>query len=125
MLGCFSARIPTHPRASFILVTALMPTLKSKIPNTTVSVVSGNGSSPERERVFSAFRQWGYLEGDLDPLGFLRPRKTPELQIESEYAHAARSIYASTIGVEINHIYGPGPRQCILGQMASEAARRG
>ena len=43
----------------------------------------------ERESVFNAFRQFGYLEGDLDPLGFLPPRSTPELQLEGEYAREA------------------------------------
>jgi 2-oxoglutarate dehydrogenase E1 component len=78
-----------------------------------------NGSNPDRESVFNAFRQWGYLEGDLDPLGFLRPRPTPELQIESDYAREARAIYSSTIGVEINHIYNPERRRWIYEQMES------
>ncbi|MFY9978684.1 MAG: 2-oxoglutarate dehydrogenase E1 component, partial [Candidatus Sulfotelmatobacter sp.] len=83
---------------------------KSQTPNGGVAVAeasSNNTSNPERERVFSAFRQWGYLEGDLDPLGFLRPRPLPELQIDNQYAREARAIYSSTIGVEINHIYSP------------------
>jgi len=80
---------------------------------------STNGSNPERERIFSAYRQWGYLEGDLDPLGFLRPRYTPELERESEYARQARAIYSSTIGVEINHIYSPVRRRWIYERMES------
>ena len=72
---------------------------------------SNNGANPERERVFSDYRQFGYLEGDLDPLGFLKPRSTPELETEGEYAHEARAIYSSTIGVEINHIYSPERRR--------------
>ena len=32
----------------------------------------------ERERVFDPFRHWGYLEADLDPLGFLPPVPHPE-----------------------------------------------
>src|SRR6202045_5248837 len=83
---------------------------------------STNGSNPERERVFSAFRQWGYLEGDLDPLGYLSPRPTPELQIESEYTREARAIYSSTIGVEINHIYSPERRRWIYERMESPNA---
>jgi 2-oxoglutarate dehydrogenase E1 component len=75
--------------------------------------------NPERERVFNAYRQWGYLEGDLDPLGFLRPRETPELGREGEYAREARAVYSSTIGVEINHIYAPERRQWIYEQMES------
>jgi 2-oxoglutarate dehydrogenase E1 component len=75
----------------------------------------------ERERVFSAYRQWGYLEGDLDPLGFLKPRPTSELQIDSPYTAEARAIYSSTIGVEINHIYAPERRRWIYEQMESNA----
>jgi len=82
---------------------------------------SNNGSSPERERVFSSYRQWGYLEGDLDPLGFLRPRPTPELVHEGDYAREARAIYSSTIGVEINHIYAPERRRWIYERMESPA----
>jgi 2-oxoglutarate dehydrogenase E1 component len=80
---------------------------------------SKNGSNPERERVFSAYRQWGYLASDLDPLGFLRPRETPELEREGEFAREARAIYSSTIGVEINHIYSPERRQWIYDRMES------
>jgi 2-oxoglutarate dehydrogenase E1 component len=83
------------------------------------AAVAENTSNPERERIFNAYRQWGYLEGDLDPLGFLRPRETPELEREGEYAREARAIYSSTIGVEINHIYNPERRRWIYEQMES------
>ena len=99
-----------------------MATLKSKTTSGTSSVVgssSKNGSNPERETVFNAFRQYGYLEADLDPLGFLSPRPTPELQVDSEYAQEARAIYSSTIGVEINHIYSPDRRRWIYERMES------
>ena len=82
---------------------------------------SGTATNPERERIFAAYRQFGYLEGDLDPLGFLRPRPTPELEREGEYAHEARAIYSSTIGVEINHIYRPERRRWIYDRMESPA----
>jgi 2-oxoglutarate dehydrogenase E1 component len=103
-----------------------MATPKSKPSNggTAAAVAetsSNHANNAEREAVFNAFRQWGYLEGDLDPLGFLRPRITPELQIESEYTAEARAIYSSTIGVEINHIYGPERRRWIYEQMESPA----
>src|SRR5580693_1910586 len=97
-----------------------MATLKSKSTVATLTeTLPNNGANPERERVFNAFRQWGYLEADLDPLGFLRPRVTPELQLEGEYAREARAIYSSTIGVEINHIYNPERRRWIYEQMES------
>src|SRR5216684_789134 len=100
-----------------------MATPKSKLSSGRTAIIdtSKNGSNPERENVFNAFRQWGYLDGDLDPLGFLRPRATPELQIEGEYAREARAIYSSTIGVEINHIYSPERRRWIYERMESPA----
>src|SRR6267154_1028204 len=99
-----------------------MATPKSKLSSGRTAIIdtSKNGSNPERENVFNAFRQWGYLDGDLDPLGFLRPRATPELQIEGEYAREARAIYSSTIGIEINHIYSPERRRWIYERMESE-----
>jgi len=92
-------------------------TPKTKTSDVAIDHVSTNGSNPERERIFAAYRQWGYLEGDLDPLGFLRARYTPELEREGEHAKQARAIYASTIGVEINHIYSPVRRQWIYDRM--------
>src|SRR5260370_34946296 len=93
-----------------------MATPKSKTSAGSAAVIDNyvnNGSNPERERVFEAFREWGYLEGDLDPLGFLRPRPHPALQIESENARDARAIYSSTIGIEFNHISDPQRRNWI------------
>src|SRR5580704_1572853 len=102
--------------------TCILMTAKSKASNggSHAAVLENHGSNPERERVFNAYRQFGYLEGDLDPLGFLRPRETPELDREGEYAREAREIYSSTIGVEINHIYAPERRRWIFERMESE-----
>jgi 2-oxoglutarate dehydrogenase E1 component len=98
-----------------------MPTQKSKSSNGGASgaLAETRPINQDREQVFNIFRQWGYLEGDLDPLGFLRPRPTPELPVEGEYAREARAIYSSTIGVEINHIYSPERRRWIYEQMES------
>jgi 2-oxoglutarate dehydrogenase E1 component len=95
-------------------------TPKSKTSNVVLDHASTNGSNPERERIFNLYRQFGYLEGDLDPLGFLHPRPTPELETEGEYAREARAIYSSTIGVEINHLYRPERRRWIYERMESE-----
>ena len=67
----------------------------------------------ERERVLDAFRRWGYLEADLDPLGFFRPAIQPELQIEGEFVAEARRAYAGTVGVEFMHIADPEKRRWI------------
>ena len=64
----------------------------------------------EREQVFDAFRRWGYLEADLDPLGFLRPEPVSELQVEGEFAREARRLYCGTVGAEFMHIEDPQKR---------------
>jgi 2-oxoglutarate dehydrogenase E1 component len=67
----------------------------------------------ERERVFDAFRRWGYLEADLDPLGFLQPAPHPDLQIDSEFVQEARRVYCGTVGAEFMHITDPVRRRWI------------
>jgi 2-oxoglutarate dehydrogenase E1 component len=67
----------------------------------------------ERERVFDAYRSWGYLEADLDPLGFIRPVPHSELPVDGEYAQEARRVYSSTVGVEFMHIADPTRRRWI------------
>jgi 2-oxoglutarate dehydrogenase E1 component len=73
----------------------------------------------ERDRIFDAFRHWGYLEADLDPLGLLRPVPQPDLQIDSDYAREARRFYCGTIGVEFMHITDPERRRWIQERMES------
>jgi len=73
--------------------------------------------NPERDRVFDAFRQWGYLEADLDPLGFLPPASHPDLKITGEVAQEARRVYCGTVGVEMMHIADPARRQWIQERM--------
>jgi len=70
-------------------------------------------SNGDRECVFDAFRQWGFLEADLDPLGFLQPVPHPDLQLEGEYAQEARQIYCGTVGAEFMHIADPACRRWI------------
>jgi len=114
------ARIPTTPaRILYSISRTFMP--NTKAPTAVISPTNGSApSNPERDRVFAAYRQWGYLEADLDPLGFLRPRLTAELETEGECAHEARAIYSSTIGVEVNHVSSPERRRWIYEQMESE-----
>jgi 2-oxoglutarate dehydrogenase E1 component len=78
--------------------------------------------NPERERVFDAFRQWGYLEADLDPLGFLPPASHPDLKVGGELAQEARRIYCGTLGVEMMHIADPARRHWIQERMEGEPA---
>jgi 2-oxoglutarate dehydrogenase E1 component len=80
-------------------------------PGTSAAVL--DATNGERERVFDAFRRWGYLEADLDPLGFLRPVLHSDLPVDSEFAQEARRIYCGTIGVEFMHITDPARRRWI------------
>ena len=80
-------------------------------------------SSPEeRERIFEAFRRWGYLEADLDPLGFLKPQRHPELQLTGDLVNHARHYYCGTIGADFMHIADVERRRWIQEQMESDPA---
>ena len=71
----------------------------------------------ERDRIFEPFRQWGYLESDLDPLGFLPPQPHPELQVKNELARSARAAYCGTVGLEFGHIADPERRRWLQEKM--------
>jgi 2-oxoglutarate dehydrogenase E1 component len=69
--------------------------------------------SEQRERVFDAFRRWGFLQAELDPLGHFKPVQHPELKISGEAADRARQIYCASIGAEFMHIADPERRRWI------------
>src|SRR5438270_6116793 len=75
----------------------------------------------ERERVFDLYRQWGYLEADLDPLGFLQPTPHPDLPQNTEYSEEARRFYCSTVGLEFTHITDVERRRWIQERMEGQA----
>ena len=80
----------------------------------------------ERERVFGLFRQFGYLEAELNPLGLLPPQPHPDLRFDTdtdnEYAREARRIYCGSVGVEFLHIADPERRRWIQERMEAEPA---
>jgi 2-oxoglutarate dehydrogenase E1 component len=76
----------------------------------------------ERERVFGLFRQFGYLEAELNPLGLLPPPPHPDLKIDNESAREARRIYCGTVGVEFMHIADPERRLWIQERIEAEPA---
>ena len=82
---------------------------------------NGSAALSERERVFEAFRRWGYLEATLDPLGFLQPLKSPDLNFPGPDADTARRIYAGTIGADFMHLVEPERRRWISERMESDA----
>src|SRR5258708_36333547 len=97
-----------------------MPSRQSKPGDSSTAVIE-NGNIG-RERVFDAFRQWGYLEADLDPLGFLQPVPHPDLQLDSEFAQEARGVYCGTVGAEFMHMADAACRRLILAQLQQQAS---
>jgi 2-oxoglutarate dehydrogenase E1 component len=85
------------------------------------AVVEPTASKENQERVWDAFRRWGYLQADLDPLGDLQPLAMPELDVSGREAEAARRFYCGTIGVEFMHIPDREKRQWIQERMEQEA----
>ena len=80
-------------------------------------------SNPEsREQVFDAFRRWGYLQAQLDPLRqYLPAESLPELTVTGKFADQARAIYCGTIGAEFMHIADPERRRWIQERMETPA----
>ncbi|MBI2898655.1 MAG: 2-oxoglutarate dehydrogenase E1 component [Planctomycetes bacterium] len=60
--------------------------------------------------MLDAFRRWGYLQANLDPLGRLAPAAHPDLDVSGPEADAARHVYCGSIGVEFMHM--PHPERC-------------
>jgi 2-oxoglutarate dehydrogenase E1 component len=84
------------------------------------AVAESIASKETQDRAWDAFRRWGYLQADLDPLGELQPVAMPELNVGPE-ADAARRSYCGTIGVEFMHIADRERRQWIQERMESKA----
>src|SRR6267378_4410136 len=81
----------------------------AKAPKTAKKPMTGgtakSSGNDERERIFEAFRRWGYLEATLDPLGLFEPLKHPALEaLTGEVAAEARRIYCGTIGADFTHL---------------------
>ncbi len=80
----------------------------------------------ERERVFGLFRQFGYLEAELNPLGLLPPQTHPDLRFDAdndnESVREARRIYCGSVGVEFMHIADSERRRWIQERLEAEPA---
>ena len=85
--------------------------------NPAKSAAPQTAANYEREYVFGLFRQFGYLEAELNPLGLLPPQPHPDLRFDAdsdnEWAREARRIYCGSVGVEFMHIADPERRQWI------------
>jgi 2-oxoglutarate dehydrogenase E1 component len=71
--------------------------------------------------VLDAFRRWGYLEAQLDPLGRLPAFRVPDLALDGPEADAARRLYCGAIGVEFMHVADPAVREWVAAQMEAPA----
>src|SRR5580658_5535120 len=91
------------------------PTRAAKSPK------KSSGDGDERERVFEAFRRWGYLEADLDPLKLLQPLKSSDLELAGPAADQARRIYCGSVGAEFMHLREPERRRWIAEQLEKPA----
>src|SRR5438067_11968766 len=77
----------------------------------------------DRERVLEAFRRWGYLQAQLDPLGhYLAPQMVPELDVQGDFANEARRYYCGTIAAEFMHIPDAARRDWIHERLEGEPA---
>src|SRR5437870_4611323 len=78
----------------------------------------------ERNRIFDAFRRWGYLEARLDPLGIFEPLKHPDLEgLSGELAEEARGIYCNTVGADFMHLPEPERRRWIAERLEARSSQ--
>ncbi len=78
----------------------------------------GNLWISQRDQVFDAFRRWGYLQANLDPLGqYLLPAPVPELNFDGEAAEEAKRYYCGSVGVEFMHLPDAARREWIQERM--------
>ncbi|HEY6448040.1 MAG TPA: 2-oxoglutarate dehydrogenase E1 component [Acidobacteriaceae bacterium] len=85
---------------------------------------SSRNREQQREQTFDAFRRWGYLQAQLDPLGqYLQPLEVPELELQNDDAAAARRVYCGTIGAEFMHMPQRERREWVAERMEGGPGR--
>jgi 2-oxoglutarate dehydrogenase E1 component len=87
-----------------------------------VSTALINVASEKQERILDAFRRWGHLQANIDPLGHFKPVAHPDLEFPEDESEFARKIYCGTVGVEFMHIADPEKRRWIQEKFESEPA---
>jgi 2-oxoglutarate dehydrogenase E1 component len=77
-------------------------------------------TSADRERTLDAYRRWGYLEADLDPLGRMPPAAHAGLPAAGDGADQARRWYCGTLAAEFAHIADPERRAWLEARLETE-----
>jgi 2-oxoglutarate dehydrogenase E1 component len=90
------------------------------ITSRAAGATSPEQSEETRERILDAFRRWGYLQADLDPLGRLAPAPVAELDGIGEQGAFARRVYCGAIGAEFMHIPDADKRRWLHEQLERE-----
>jgi 2-oxoglutarate dehydrogenase E1 component len=85
-----------------------------RLPKAAKGPKKSSGNGEERERIFDAFRRWGYLEAKLDPLGLFQPLTCPDIELSGPVAGEARRIYCGSVGAEFMHLREPERRKWIV-----------
>ena len=84
------------------------------IATSEAALVSSSANGFSREFVFDAFRRWGYLQAQLDPLEqHFIPQPIRDLDLSGPDADEARGYYCGTIAAEFMHIPDPARRAWI------------
>ncbi len=87
------------------------------------AAVDSAADKAARERVWDAFRRWGFLQAHLDPLDGMERVALPELELTGADAEAAQKIYCGSIGAEFMHISDRARREWVQARMEAEAPR--
>src|SRR5271154_4497536 len=96
-------------------------TLDAEQPSKTAKTVDKSAAEESRQRVFDAFRRWGYYEATLGPIGLFTPLRHADLELSGADAEEARGYYCGTIGAEFMHLPEPERRQWIAEQLETSA----
>lgn len=85
-----------------------------------MSTATINVASEKQQRILDAFRRWGHLQANIDPLGHFKPVPHPDLEFPEDESEFARKIYCGTVGVEFMHIADPERRRWIANKFEGE-----
>jgi 2-oxoglutarate dehydrogenase E1 component len=103
------AKQPAAAKAKAPGACAPAPPAASASPAASAPLAAAPAPAARRDPLAEAFRRWGYLQADLDPMGRLAPLEHPELADACAGAAAPeiarwRALYCGTIGAEFMHI---------------------